>query len=248
METMNQSAGDPRSKLQALGAQITALRKQLAELEAEFDTTLAMASGKPASRATEASASVPTGGSAATRVGAWLRGHPGKPIAAADVVGAFKDLQPQSVRDALRRLTLDPKSGVTKPTRGAYMWSGGVVFGPGTGKTSPSRKHVTPGNAHTRGDLAGLVRDVLLENPNGLPASEVAAAVISRSVRRITNKDVNDQLSRLSKTPGELGIDATGEPRKKIYTPRVKPATSPTQATVGASALAPQTSSSEASA
>ncbi len=244
METTNQSAGDPRSKLQALGAQITAMRKQLAELEAEFDATLAMASGKPTARAAEASVSVQTGGSAATRVGAWLRGHPGKPIAAADVVGAFKDLQPQSVRDALRRLTLDPKSGVTKPTRGAYMWSG-VSVGPAAPK--PPKKGFA-GKSHTRGDLAGLVRDVLLENPKGLPASEVAAAVISRSVRRITNKDVNDQLSRLSKTPGELGIDATGEPRKKIYTPRVKPATSPTQATVGASALAPQTSSSEASA
>lgn len=207
---------DTKAELQTLGAQITATRAKLAELEAQFDAALARLQGVPAQArgvAPGAQASAPTG-SAMTRVRAWLEARPNAPVPAGEVVQAFGDLQPQSVRDALRRLTLDPKSGVTKPSRGEYVWRSAAAS---ASKTKGKAPKTAP---RVRGDLAALVREIVRENPAGLPASEIAAAVASRSVRRITNKEVNDQLARLRKAPGESGIDAAGEPRKMVYTPR----------------------------
>lgn len=245
MDNTNSITTDPRARLQILGAQITATRKQLEELEAQFDATFAelanpaKAKGAPTgAAATTSGKATAREGSAVTRVLAWLGERPGKAVPAAAVVTAFAgSLQPQSVRDALRRLTLDTKSGVAKPSRGEYMLVAGAALGPGTGKSPAARTAAKKKGGH-RGDLADLVREIVRENPKGLPAAEIAAAVASRSVRRITNKEVNDQLARLRKTPGDLGIEATGEPRKMIYTPR---------GTASATEAAPPTTSSESS-
>lgn len=122
--------------------------------------------------------------STAQRVRDFLAHSPGKRVPANAVVRALPDADPRTVRDALSRLAETKDSGISRASRGLY------VFKQRGGTTPPP---VESDGDH--GSLTDQIRAILREHKEGVPTNAIVKAVRAARGADFDAKKITDRLA-----------------------------------------------------